>query len=359
MPTAAWLRDEEESEWNSYVSRNPSGLIYHLGAWKQVLEYAFPHIRGRFLALREEGSGRILGGLPVYTVRSWVLGNRIVSIPFASFCDPLISSCRDFQDLLPSLAALLDQTASKFVEIRSMRKASLIGESGLTPAVHHKHHFIPLDGSLDELFCRFSKTGVRQGVRRAEKNGITVRLGDNRADLEAFYHLIFETRRRLALPPIPMRFFEGIWNFVPLSDRKLFIGWHKDTPIGCLLVLQSGSLWAAEYSGDSNAARNSGVNQVLYWEAIQLAHSQGARAFSLGRTSVTNPGLMSYKRKWAAVEEDLPQFCLSFKDATPLDWAGHRAFDSMIMQRMARSTFRLAPAPIYRKLGEYLYHHMG
>ena len=94
--TAHWLLPDETAEWDAFVARHPLGLVYHLSAWTRVLETAFPHIQGRFLVLKDGADGSIRAGLPVYTVKSWLLGRRVISVPFASFCDPLVSSAAEF-----------------------------------------------------------------------------------------------------------------------------------------------------------------------------------------------------------------------------------------------------------------------
>jgi hypothetical protein len=68
------------------MSTHPLGLVYHLSAWKFVLDDTFPHIRGKFLVLSDAATGEIQAGLPVYAVKSWLLGNRTVSVPFALHC---------------------------------------------------------------------------------------------------------------------------------------------------------------------------------------------------------------------------------------------------------------------------------
>src|ERR1700733_7670137 len=79
--SAQWLSQDLETEWDAFVFGHPVGSVYHTSAWKRVLEQAFPHIRGRVLVLRRADSDQIQGGLPVYKVSSWLLGNRLVSIP--------------------------------------------------------------------------------------------------------------------------------------------------------------------------------------------------------------------------------------------------------------------------------------
>lgn len=100
--TIQWLSPDEQGEWDAFVSAHPLGLVYHLSAWQRVLESAFGHIRGRVLVLRD-ADGQIRAGLPIYQVKSWLLKNRTVSVPFATMCDPLVSTREEFDLLWPAI----------------------------------------------------------------------------------------------------------------------------------------------------------------------------------------------------------------------------------------------------------------
>jgi Acetyltransferase (GNAT) domain len=350
------LDDAELSEWDEFVSGHPRGLAYHLSAWKHVIENTFPHIRGQFLALRENNSGRIIAGLPVYIVRSWLLGNRAVSVPFASVMDPLIGGTEDLLAFFPSLTGLLRQSGSMTLEIRSLYSAKLVAATNLCPKVGYKHHYIPLSQGPDTLLRGFSESCVRRKIRKAENQKITVTVGGDERDWRVYYDILTETRRRLSIPPLPFRFFEAMRQYIPPRNRTLFIGLQGGVPIGCLLTLNLGDVWAVEYSGDTSAARSSGVNQLLYWEAIQLAYSQGAKTFSLGRTSVVNHGLLDYKRRWATIEEDLTDFtfpAIRGREKTS------RSREASTAYRLVRGLVRRVPMPIYRKIGSFCYRHLG
>src|SRR6476661_1370625 len=115
--TARWLEPSDEPRWDAFVVRHRNGLIYHRGCWRRVLEEAFPHIRGRFLALVDRGTDEIVAGMPVYTVRSWLLGNRVVSLPFATFCDPLIDDEAQFEILWPHVQDLYRRVHARRIEV--------------------------------------------------------------------------------------------------------------------------------------------------------------------------------------------------------------------------------------------------
>ena len=74
---AVWLNPEDYSHWDAFVENHPLGLAYHSSSWKKTLERAFKHIKGHFLALRTAGSGEIVAGVAVYSIKSWLLGNRM------------------------------------------------------------------------------------------------------------------------------------------------------------------------------------------------------------------------------------------------------------------------------------------
>src|SRR5687768_17581734 len=87
-----WLRSDEMSRWDRFVLDHSQGLIYHSTLWKNALENAFPHVKGHFLAETEPETGKIKSGIALYTVSSWLLGPRLISIPFATLGEPLVET---------------------------------------------------------------------------------------------------------------------------------------------------------------------------------------------------------------------------------------------------------------------------
>jgi CelD/BcsL family acetyltransferase involved in cellulose biosynthesis len=356
--TVHWLRPKEEDQWDTFVAHHPLGLVYHLAAWKKALEEIFPHIRGRFIVLRDGATGKIVAGLPIYTVKSWLLGNRAVSVPFASFCDPLVSSAAEFNQLLPHIEEACKQHACSRLEVRTMKSTPLFNASSLVPASVHKHHYLPLDKDAATLFRSFAKSSICHKINRASRAGVTVVEQERRDSVKTFHAILSQTRRRLSLPPIPFTFFAAMQRWLWPQRMKLFFAFHNGEPVGCHLILIVGNLWISEYSGNvDNAAP--GVNQLLYWETIKRAQDAGATVFSFGRTASSNEGLLSYKRRWATVEEDLIDFALPLK-ATALSSAPKMTDPKKSWRyRSLRSLIGKAPTPVYRLIGAFCYRHLG
>jgi hypothetical protein len=361
ITVVGWLRPTEESEWDVFVRQHPLGMVYQLSSWKRVLESAFPQIRGQFLVAREAETGRILAGLPVYTVKSWLLGNRIVSVPFATMCDPLLSSAEEFGRFLPELQALQQKTGSRRVEIRARLTANLLLNGGtLSGDVGFKHLYLPLNPEQDRdaLFHTFSRTCVRKNITKAERAGVIVEQRWDEASMSICYDILVESRRRLSLPQMPYAFFKAMLAYLSPEHLNVFLALHKSKPIGCFILLRMGDFWTAEYAG-STADAPAGVDQMLYWETIKKALDHDAKIYSFGRTAVANEGLLTYKRRWATVEEDLVDFTFCARDEKLESVEKVHHSDSSLAYRRARTLLGKVPMPVYRMIGDFCYRHLG
>jgi hypothetical protein len=356
--TAQWLSPDCEAEWDAFVYRHELGLVYDLSVWKRMLEDAFPHIQGRFLTLRDNKSGQIVAGLPVYRVRSWLLGNRIVSVPFASVCNPLVSSESQLDLLLPEVIEEYRRNRCRRLEIRMTEATQQLSHPPLSRIARFKHHFLPLEKDPDKLFAGFAKTSVCQKVMKAKKAGVIIEEVGDEKSLKVCHAILVNLRHRLCLPAIPYAFFQAMRRHLGPEHLKIFIATQGGKPVACHLVLTYKALWTSEYSASTCDALR-GVNQLLYWETIRRAIAEGAKIFSFGRTSVTNQGLLSYKRRWNTSEEDLTEYVLLRASAV----VGAPGVVAELVGPQAREMFKVllrnSPVTLNRIIGGYCYRHMG
>ena len=355
--TVEWLSPGGEADWDAFVHTHELGLVYDLSAWKKMLEEAFPHIRGRFLVLRENPSGKIVAGMPVYRVRSWLLGNRIVSVPFASFCNPLVSSESQLDLLLPEVMEEYRRNKSDRLEIRMTEATRQLSHPSLSRVARYKHHFLPLDKDPHEIFTSFAKTSVCQKVIKAQKAGVVIEEVDDERSLRVCHDILVKLRHRICLPAIPYSFFAAMRRQLAPELLKIFIALQKGKPVACHLVLTYKDLWTSEYSASTDDALH-GVNQLLYWETIRRAITAKAKVFSFGRTSATNRGLLAYKRRWHTLEEDVTENILLRADASDhvpsaAELLGPRAME------LLKALIRKSPLALNRIIGGYCYRHMG
>ena len=346
-----WATDP--ADWDDFVSAHPWGTVYHLTAWRRVIETAFPHIEGRFLLLRSCGTGRILGGLPIYAVKSRILGNRLVSVPFSSFCDPLAASSR--------LLALLVEESWRFaklqnlssLEIRMFRSVDLAEEAGLSPTRYSLHHGADLCRPTEEIWATFSEGSVRRRIKRAASAGIAVSSDLENPSLHDFAGMLSDNRRRHSLPDLPFRFFEAMKRH--LGPERLSCWLARDRAgksVAGLLGWRLGDRFAIEYAADFFEARAVGANQLLTWHVMQAVRTAGCVSFSFGRTGLDNEGLRRYKRHWGTAEGELKELLLPDALAKTIDkdYSSYRLVQALIAH---------SPKALYKVIGEFCYRHMG
>lgn len=355
---SAWLSDAQESEWDAFVSAHPLGSLYHTTEWKAVIEQGFPHIRGRFLVAREAQSGRIRAGLPIYRVSSWLLGSRLASVPFATVCDPLVTSPEQWSALVPELQAERRRTRSNSLVIRAALNKGPVPDL-FTRQSQFRHHSLALDSDFDTLSRSFDKSSVRQKAEKARRAGILIEERSDAGGMRISDSLLAMTRRRLCLPPMPTRFFAAMQKNLRPEHLKIFLAYENQKPVACHVILIFGDTWISEYSANADGAM-SGVNQLLYLETIRQACAAGARKFSFGRTSETNQGLLAYKRRWGTVEEPLTNYTLREPSGNgePSE-GGTSSREASRMYVLCKRAIAKAPAPVCRMIGDFCYRHLG
>jgi hypothetical protein len=351
--TTSWLKSEEYPIWDAFAGRHPLGLIYHLSSWKEAMERAFSHIRGHFIVLRDR-SGEIIAGMPVYVVRSWLLGNRIVSIPYASVCDPLIDSAEQYHQMLPALVELQKETVSRSIEIRMLKTASRLTSSSVPSLDQPIHHYLPLSQPPEELRKKFARTAISQMIDRAQKQGLSVKTGRDESAIRSFHSLSIHTRKRLCLPPIPFIFFDSfVKSFSPDQMDILFAVYEKQNIAG-LLLLKFNDVLHIEYFAGNHQAYQKGASTLLYWEAIRHAWASGCKIVSFGRTDSWNKGLVNFKRRWATIEEPIAITRISVNSNH-----AYSGYNSAKNSTVSRLIFGKAPKPLRESLASFIYRHHG
>ncbi|MGI9239399.1 MAG: GNAT family N-acetyltransferase [Verrucomicrobiales bacterium] len=340
-------------EWDQLVADSPDGTIYHASGWRAALETAFPHIRGHFLAIADGADGHLVAALPVYEVRSWILGNRLVGVPYANWCDPLVENQSQLALLLGEVHKLGEELGCERVELRCRRHDLEEFPSGWEPAGTWKHHFTDLSPDPEVLFSKLSRTAVRRYINRARSQGIEIETDRSREGLEDFHRRLAILRKRLGLPIIPYRFFQSLRDSLSEEEFFLCVARRDGQRLGAAIGLRSRDVYHLEFAAGGPTARGLGVMQLLYWEAMQQARSLGCKEFSFGRTSGDNTGLLAYKRHWNTTEEDLSAISWAAGDRP-----GPGKLGSLVKPIASWSLERL-PGPVCKSLGSLIYRHWG
>lgn len=340
-----------DPRWDKFVEDHPFGWLTHLSGWKRVLEKSFKHMKGYYLVILNNDT--IQAALPVYEVRSWLTGNKLVSIPFATLCDPLVSEKSDMKVLLGAVKRLAKERGISRVQIRTLNSYTLIEDDSLYIDRKYKHHYLLLDRPPEELRKKFSRSCVRQRISRAGKSDLILKKGLDVSDLAAFYQLHLMSRKQKGLPAHPYKFIKMLWEEFSLSQKvTIFLAEHKRKTIAGIMLFKYKDRVSAEYSLVDNKFLSLSPSHFLFWEAIKLACQEGFKIFDFGRTASTNVSLMDFKKRWGTEAVDLPEFYYP-KDA----FENKDREESSIKFRFVRGVCKHSPDFALSMVGTFIYKH--
>jgi CelD/BcsL family acetyltransferase involved in cellulose biosynthesis len=326
--------------WRSFVDRHPAATPFHDPAWAQLVAdcYGFR----AFAVATRDGSGAIAAGLPVVEVRHLVGRPKWVTLPFTDHCPPLARSVDEERGLTDLLTSERLRAGLGAVEVRG----AMAGAAGRAVAVRH---VLSLEPGLEAVERGFHPSQVRRNVRRAEREGLTVRTGDRRDLVETFYGLHLLTRHRQGVPIQPKRFFGLIWDRVIEAGRGSVLVVEKDgTPLAAAVFLQANGTVVYKFGASDEQAWSLRPNHLLFQQAIRTACETKARCFDFGRTDLDNEGLRAFKRSWGAVEEPLVYSGLGVEPSAAAGSSGRAA-------RLLGAVLRRTPPFVGRATGALLY----
>ncbi len=350
VPCIEIIDPDQDLRWDRFVEDHQMGLLYHLSAWKSVVESTFPHIKGYCIALVENGA--IRAALPIYEVKSWLTGHRWVHIPFAQFSDPLVSSASELAVLIHYVQTEL---GAKVLDIKSMYTSFLFEQLNLAQVHHSEYHYILLDKPPELLQKQFHRTCVRQRISRAVNSGVQVKRCEAASELETFIRLHVRTRKRLGLPPQPDNFFYNLWHFFPDRNRmEIVFATKENSVIAALLLFKFNKRITVDISAYDERFLHCSPTHLLFWETIKSSYEQGYRIYDFGRTSRTSEALCQFKNHWGTQTMDLPSYVKPFRNRP-----NKMIKEYSLKYKLIKQICRFSPQPVYQMIGKLVYRHLG
>jgi lipid II:glycine glycyltransferase (peptidoglycan interpeptide bridge formation enzyme) len=212
-------------------------------------------------------------------------------------------------------------------------------------------HTLELSADEAGVIGRF-KPNIRRNIRKAEKEGVQVKLERSLESVAAFYKLNCGTRRHHGLPPQPWSFFRNLYEHVIASGK------------GFVALAEYQNRWVAgavfafyrdqaiyKYGASDRGFQHLRSNNLVMWEAIRWCCRNKIRSFSFGRTEPENEGLVQFKRGWGTTENKLEYFNYSLK--------ADRFIAGKSSAKASYEVFKMLPCAMSRFAGSLLYRHVG
>lgn len=122
---------------------------------------------------------------------------------------------------------------------------------------------------------------TRYNIRLAGRRGLTIRQG-TADDIDRFYCLLVETSQRSGFAIHSLEYYRTMWR--TFGDREmiaLVMAELDGEPLAAALMLTAGRRAYYLYAASSGKHRNLKPNDLLQWECIKLAKSQGCLSYDL------------------------------------------------------------------------------
>lgn len=283
-------------QWCRYINTHPQATAYHNIAWLQTVETTY---KQQALLVMAYQNGELVGVLPLVVMKRPLVHNCICALPYCDMGHALgidESICRELEKFAAQYAlannfAQLDYRDGSAMEpISAEAMADFTGQK-----VTMK---MPLADSSDAQMASY-KSKLRSQIRKAEKNGLTIKLSHTNDLLYDFYRVFAHNMRDLGSPTHSKCWFANIMTFY--QDKAcMAVVYKDDIPVGAGIILLHGHLCSIPWASTVAQYNLLAPNMMLYAHLIGYAADHGMQYFDFGRSTL-NEGTYKFKKQWGAV----------------------------------------------------------
>jgi CelD/BcsL family acetyltransferase involved in cellulose biosynthesis len=330
--------------WKRLVDQTASS-VFHSPPWMQVLSDTYGWEPFAYVVLNSRGEP--CAGLPCCRIAD-VFGERIVSLPFSDYCDPLVSDPQCWRVLVERL---LPEHCP--ITVRCLHNDIPLADERFAPVKQTKWHGLDLRPDLDTLW-RAMHDSKHRAIRKSQREGVHVRVAESEQELRAFYEMHLKIRKyKLGMLAQPFLFFQNIWRrFVEPGHGFLLLAFFQDRTVAGDYFLEWKDTLYYKFNASLVEDLAHRPNDLLMWEGIQRGKARGLKFLDLGLSDWDQEGLVRYKRMFGTQEK-----AISFLRYTPNGGptAAEKGMRDLLSRMTRHFTDHLVPDAVTEKAGEDLY----
>lgn len=285
--------------WSTLLGR-PRASVFHSPQWIHALRRTYGF---EFFAVVVDGDEEAVAGVP-FAVVDDLKTRRAVVLPFSDFCDPIADGKQQWQAIGDALIGLECP-----VSLRCLHSEYLEKDERFTKTKSAAWHCVDVRAEAKDVLHGFHRS-VRTKINKARRAGVLVRTAAGLAELRTFFDLHLRVRKyRHRLLAQPYEFFSNVWESLVTADLgMLLVAELHGEIIGAGMFLEWGDVLYYKYSAIALDHLTVGANEAILWEAVLDAKRRGLNAVDLGLSGFDQPGLVSYKSKFASHEGEIATF---------------------------------------------------
>jgi CelD/BcsL family acetyltransferase involved in cellulose biosynthesis len=332
-----------DPRWRQLVDRVDSS-VFHSPQWLRVLADTYGFELRAILAL--DDGGEPVAGIPFARI-SDIIDERIVSLPFSDYCDPLVSDRYEWNNLIEGLLA-----EECPITVKCLHNTVPLADVRFITAGRAKWHGLDVRSDLETLWQGLDEA-ARRAIRKAQRDGVVVRIAEDEETVRAFFEMHFRSRKyKYRLLAQPYSFFRNIWQLIlEPGNGALMVATHGDEIIAGTLFLEWHDKLYYKFNASVPSHLSHRPNDLLIWTGIKYAKERMHHYLDFGLSDWDQEPLLQFKRKYASEEKTISVLKFSPVDGSPRE-KERRALLSRLAELFTEET---VPDNVTNRAGEMLY----
>lgn len=155
---------------------------------------------------------------------------------------------------------------------------------GFRPAPIHMHPelswMLDITKSEDQLLMEMRKT-TRYLIKRSEKDGVSISMSTDPADIKLFWPIYQETAARQHFTPFSKKYLEEEFKLFAADNQiAFFFAHYQGEVISVAIIVFYGESAFYHHSGSTNKFEKVNASYLLQWRAIQEAKKRGCTLYN-------------------------------------------------------------------------------
>lgn len=298
------INDLAGDKWNEFVYKHPQGNIFQTPEMFEIYKNT-KKWKPTFLSVID-GNKNVLGIMLIATEKKFEGFLGKLTARATVWGGPLVVNTEEKGEIFKLLLDALDKELKNeviYVQFRNLYDFSDNKEYFKNNKYSYREHLNFLSDLTigEENLWQKLTTARRNEIRKAEKEGIRVKLATNSSEIEKSYNILKETYLRIKMPSLNKDLFEFTYRF--LSSKNMFnilLATYKDLIVGMLSLFVYKDRAYVWYAGSLSEYYNKHPNDMLYWEAMKWAHKNGYKIFDFGGAGSPDKeyGVREFKRQF-------------------------------------------------------------
>jgi len=147
--------------------------------------------------------------VPLMLIKRSLAGRKAIALPFTDYCEPILSQGVRLRALIDYIIEIGNSSGWKSFELRGgqefQRKHSFFNKYFI--------HCLDLERPQNKILASF-RSNTKRNIRRAMREGVSIRFEHSMEAMIAFYRLHGITRKRQGLYIQPFKYFRRIHEHI-------------------------------------------------------------------------------------------------------------------------------------------------